>query len=167
MADQGQAPGARVKEEFLEQHLWPPFTQMQGLKPVVMERAEGALVWDSDGNEYIDAFASLWTVNVGHGRTEIHDAIKAQMEKLSIYHIFQIANEPAIKLADQGGRAHARRPQPRVPHARRRGVGRDRRQDGAPVLAQQGQGHQVHGHVPRALVPRHDHDQRRAPRASP
>ncbi len=72
---------------------------MQGLKPVVMERAEGALVWDSDGNEYIDAFASLWTVNVGHGRQEIFDAINAQMQKMAIYHIFQIGNEPAIKLA--------------------------------------------------------------------
>src|SRR5512140_3914243 len=101
MEDQAQVQATGVKEEFLEQHLWPPFTQMQGLKPVVMERAEGALVWDSDGNEYIDAFASLWTVNVGHGRKEIHDAITAQMGKLSIYHIFQIANEPAIKLANK------------------------------------------------------------------
>lgn len=101
MAEQDQAGTGGVKEEFLEQHLWPPFTQMQNLKPIVMERAEGAVVWDSDGNEYIDAFASLWTVNVGHGRTEIHDAIKAQMEKLSIYHIFQIANEPAVKLANK------------------------------------------------------------------
>jgi 4-aminobutyrate--pyruvate transaminase len=80
-------------------HLWPPFTQLQGLKPIIMERAEGAVVYDSEGNAYIDAFASLWTVNVGHGRQEIFDAIKAQMEKLAIYHIFQIANEPTIKLA--------------------------------------------------------------------
>ena len=57
------------------------------------------VVWDSDGNEYIDAFASLWTVNVGHGRQEIYDAINEQAKKLAIYHIFQIANEPAIKLA--------------------------------------------------------------------
>ena len=99
MTQQGQPGAGGVKDEFLEQHLWPPFTQMQGLKPVVMERAEGALVWDSDGNEYIDAFASLWTVNVGHGRQEIYDAINAQMQKLAIYHIFQIANEPALKLA--------------------------------------------------------------------
>ena len=38
-------------------------------------------------------------MNVGHGRQEIYDAINAQMQKLAIYHIFQIANEPAIKLA--------------------------------------------------------------------
>lgn len=89
---------ARLEDEFLG-HLWPPFTQLQGLKPIIMERAEGAVVYDTEGNEYIDAFASLWTVNVGHGRSEIFDAIRAQMEKLAIYHIFQIANEPSIRLA--------------------------------------------------------------------
>jgi len=92
-------PGrAGLSEDFLS-HLWPPFTQLQGLKPIIMDRAEGAVVYDTEGNEYIDAFASLWTVNVGHGRTEIYDAIKAQMEKLAIYHMFQIANEPSVRLA--------------------------------------------------------------------
>jgi adenosylmethionine-8-amino-7-oxononanoate aminotransferase len=100
--DHGEAlPAAEVdtlNDDFLG-HLWPPFTQLQNLKPVIMERAEGAVVYDAQGKEYIDAFASLWTVNVGHGRTEIFDAIKAQMEKLAIYHMFGIANEPSIRLA--------------------------------------------------------------------
>jgi adenosylmethionine-8-amino-7-oxononanoate aminotransferase len=90
--------GEVLEEQFLG-HLWPPFTQMQGLKPIIMDHAEGAVVYDNQGKAYIDAFASLWTVNVGHGRTEIIDAVKAQAEKLAIYHIFQIANEPSIKLA--------------------------------------------------------------------
>ena len=89
---------AKLADDFLG-HLWPPFTQMEGLKPTIMERAEGALVYDSEGKAYIDAFASLWTVNVGHGRKEIFEAIQAQAEKLAIYHIFQIANEPSIRLA--------------------------------------------------------------------
>ena len=99
MAEHGQAPAGGVQEEF--QHLWPPFTQMQNLTPIVMDHAEGSVVWDTEGNEYIDAFASLWTVNVGHGRQEIYDAINEQAKKLAIYHIFQIANEPAIKLAEK------------------------------------------------------------------
>ncbi|MEE4275104.1 MAG: aspartate aminotransferase family protein [Thermoleophilia bacterium] len=99
MAQGFDDPGTQQLQQDFLGHLWPPFTQMQGLKPVIMERAEGAVVYDTEGNEYIDAFASLWTVNVGHGRTEIYDAVKAQMEKLAIYHIFQIANEPSIKLA--------------------------------------------------------------------
>ena len=98
MAQGFDDPATALEQDFLG-HLWPPFTQMQGLTPVIMDSAEGALVYDTDGNEYIDAFASLWTVNVGHGRTEIHDAIHAQMETLASYHIFHIANQPTIKLA--------------------------------------------------------------------
>jgi adenosylmethionine-8-amino-7-oxononanoate aminotransferase len=98
MTEQVGAGTEVLEKDFLE-HLWPPFTQMQGLKPVIMERAEGAVVYDTAGKPYIDAFASLWTVNVGHGRQEVFDAIKAQMEQLAIYHIFQIANVPSIKLA--------------------------------------------------------------------
>lgn len=89
---------AQLENQFLE-HLWPPFTQVQGLKPIIMDHAEGAIVYDTNGKAYIDAFASLWTVNVGHGRQEIIDAITTQAQKLAVYHIFQIANEPAVKLA--------------------------------------------------------------------
>jgi putrescine aminotransferase len=99
MADSFSTDDIRLLEQQMLQHLWPPFTQMQGLQPVIMDHAEGAVVYDIHGNEYIDAFASLWTVNVGHGRQEIFDAIKAQMEHLACYHIFQIANAPSIKLA--------------------------------------------------------------------
>ena len=80
-------------------HLWPPFTQMQGLKPVIIERGEGAVVWDTEGNEYVDAFASLWTVNVGHGRQEIIDAVVEQAKDLACFHMFGIANPPSIRLA--------------------------------------------------------------------
>jgi adenosylmethionine-8-amino-7-oxononanoate aminotransferase len=98
MADAHEHDSDALERDFLD-HLWPPFTQLQGLAPVVMESAEGAVVRDTTGKEYVDAFASLWTVNVGHGRQEIFDAIDAQMKKLAIYHTFQIANRPAIDLA--------------------------------------------------------------------
>jgi adenosylmethionine-8-amino-7-oxononanoate aminotransferase len=87
-----------LADDFLG-HLWPPFTQMAGLEPTIMERADGAVVYDTEGHAYIDAFASLWTVNVGHGRKEIFDAIAAQAEKLAVYHIFQIGNVPSIRRA--------------------------------------------------------------------
>jgi putrescine aminotransferase len=88
-----------LKKEYAE-HLWPPFTQMQGMSPVIIERGDGAVVWDVEGKEYIDAFASLWTVNVGHGRQEIFDAIAAQAQQLACYHMFSGAtNRPSIELA--------------------------------------------------------------------
>ena len=63
-------------------------------------RGEGAVVWDDAGNRYVDAMASLWYCNVGHGRTEIADAVAAQMATLSGYHCFDpFTNEPAEQLA--------------------------------------------------------------------
>jgi adenosylmethionine-8-amino-7-oxononanoate aminotransferase len=100
MADQLTSHDSQqLKKDFTE-HLWPPFTQMQGVSPIIIERGEGAVVWDIDGNEYIDAFASLWTVNVGHGRQEIFDAIATQAQQLACYHMFAGAtNAPSIELA--------------------------------------------------------------------
>ena len=67
---------------------------------LVLTRGEGARVWDSDGMEYIDATAGLWFANVGHGRTEIADAVAAQLRTLASHHIFgDHANEPALELA--------------------------------------------------------------------
>ena len=65
--------------------------------------------------------------------------------------------QPAVDQAGgEGRRAAARRPRPRLPLPRRRRGGRDGAQDGASVLAQQGPGLQVHGLLPRPLLPRHD-----------
>lgn len=55
---------------------------------VSLVRAEGVRLWDDKGNEYIDALGSLWYCQVGHGRSEIIDAITEQMKKLGSYHTF-------------------------------------------------------------------------------
>ena len=51
-------------------------------------RGEGSLVFDSDGREYVDAMANLWLCQVGHGRTEIIDAVTAQMHRMEAYNTF-------------------------------------------------------------------------------
>ncbi len=69
---------------------------------ITLERGEGALVWDSDGNQLIDSMASLWYCNVGHGRTEIADAVHAQMTTLETYSCFDpFTNGPADALAER------------------------------------------------------------------
>ena len=61
---------------------------------------EGAVVWDDAGNRYVDAMASLWYCNVGHGRTEIADAVAEQMRTLAGYHCFDpFTNEPAERIS--------------------------------------------------------------------
>lgn len=65
-------------------------------------RGQGARVWDRRGNEYVDALASLWYCNVGHGRGEIADAVASQMRQLAAYHAFdRFTNGPAEELAAQ------------------------------------------------------------------
>ena len=63
-------------------------------------RGSGALVWDDQGNRYVDGLASLWYCNIGHGRAEIADAVAAQMRQLETYHCFErFSNPPAEELA--------------------------------------------------------------------
>lgn len=52
-------------------------------------RGEGALIYDETGRRYVDAMASLWYCNVGHGRKEIARAVADQIEKLENYHLFE------------------------------------------------------------------------------
>ncbi|MCH2438673.1 MAG: aminotransferase class III-fold pyridoxal phosphate-dependent enzyme [Acidimicrobiales bacterium] len=64
-------------------------------------RGEGSLVFDSDGREYVDAMANLWLCQVGHGRTEIIDAITAQMRQIEAYNTFApFTNGPASRVAE-------------------------------------------------------------------
>jgi putrescine---pyruvate transaminase len=63
-------------------------------------RGQGALVWDSSGREYVDGMASLWYCAIGHGRSEMADAVAAQMRTLAAYSTFDpFTNEPAEQLA--------------------------------------------------------------------
>lgn len=43
----------------------------------------GALVWDHTGHEMIDAMASLWYCQIGHGRGDMADAVAAQIRQIA------------------------------------------------------------------------------------
>ena len=55
---------------------------------LVMAESEGAYVYDSDGQRYLDAQGGLWCVNAGYGRAEIADAMAEQARKLAYYSPF-------------------------------------------------------------------------------
>jgi adenosylmethionine-8-amino-7-oxononanoate aminotransferase len=69
---------------------WHPFAAMGAVRDAefVVVRGEDVWLWDEGGRRYLDATASLWCVNAGHGRTEIADAVAAQMRELATYHTF-------------------------------------------------------------------------------
>ncbi len=99
------------------QRFWHPFADMRSVVAngeLVIERGEGACVYDAAGRRYIDATAGLWYCNVGHGRREIADAAAAQMAWLAAYSTFgDLANRPALDLAERVG-AYAPLEEPRV-----------------------------------------------------
>jgi adenosylmethionine-8-amino-7-oxononanoate aminotransferase len=84
-------------------HLLHPVSNLRALRddgPLIMVRGEDVFLWDSDGKRYIDAFAGLWNVNVGHGRAELADVAAAQMREVAfVPNFFGLASPPPIELA--------------------------------------------------------------------
>ena len=67
-----------------------------------MVRGQGSVVYDNHGNQYIDAMASLWYCAVGHGRSDMAEAIARQAGTLAAYSTFDpFTNEPAEELAQK------------------------------------------------------------------
>ncbi len=54
----------------------------------VITTGEGVHIVDRDGRKMLDAFAGLYCVNVGYGRTEIAEAISKQAHELAYYHSY-------------------------------------------------------------------------------
>ncbi|MEY8880797.1 aspartate aminotransferase family protein [Donghicola sp. XS_ASV15] len=54
----------------------------------VIKTATGCHIEDRDGTKLLDAFAGLYCVNVGYGRTDIADAIADQARELAYYHSY-------------------------------------------------------------------------------
>jgi adenosylmethionine-8-amino-7-oxononanoate aminotransferase len=68
----------------------------------VWVRGHGAMLVDADGREYIDGLAGLWNVVLGHGRRELADAARAQMETLAYVSGYSGSSNPrAIELAER------------------------------------------------------------------
>jgi adenosylmethionine-8-amino-7-oxononanoate aminotransferase len=64
-------------------------------------RGAGSLVYDDTGKDYVDGLGSLWYCQVGHGRTEIIDAVADQMRRIEAFNIFDpFTNEPADRVAE-------------------------------------------------------------------
>ena len=52
--------------------------------PVVIQRAQGVWMWDSDGNRYLDMMSAYSAVNVGHAHPRILDALNRQASRLAV-----------------------------------------------------------------------------------
>jgi len=86
-------------------HLIHPITEFRTHEkagPRIFTGGKGIRLETEDGQTVIDGFSGLFNINVGHGRTEIADAVFNQMKQLSYYPSFYgFSAEPAIKLAER------------------------------------------------------------------
>jgi adenosylmethionine-8-amino-7-oxononanoate aminotransferase len=84
-------------------HHLHPVSNLKHLRehgPLVLAHGEGVYLWDTDGKRYIDGFAGLWNVNVGHGRQELAAAAAQQIEDVAfVPTFFGLASPPTIELA--------------------------------------------------------------------
>ncbi|MGB2840719.1 MAG: aspartate aminotransferase family protein [Actinomycetes bacterium] len=98
-------PGDDRLAENARDHLWMHFTRHstyeQGGHVPVITRGDGAYIWDDQGNKYLDGLAGLFTVQVGHGRTELAEVMAKQASELAFFPLWSYAHPPAIELADR------------------------------------------------------------------
>jgi L-2,4-diaminobutyrate transaminase len=72
------------------------------LPSTIVDTASGVRIRDNAGNELIDAFAGLYCVNIGYGRTEVADAIARQAHKLAYFHTYAgHSTEELIRLSNR------------------------------------------------------------------
>lgn len=84
------------------QYLWHPYTQHKtAALPIGITRGEGVLLWDENGNEYIDAIASWWVNPYGHSNKYIADAIYKQLTSLEHVLFGGFTHEPAVVLSER------------------------------------------------------------------
>jgi adenosylmethionine-8-amino-7-oxononanoate aminotransferase len=63
---------------------------------------DGAYIYDTKGNRYLDAVGGMWCTNIGLGREEMADAIADQVRKLAYSNPFcDMANVTAIELSEK------------------------------------------------------------------
>ncbi len=90
--------------ELDRRYLWHPFTsQRQWVEgePLVIERAEGNYLIDSEGRRYLDGVSSLWVTVHGHNRPEINQAIREQLDRMAHSTLLGLTHPGAAELAER------------------------------------------------------------------
>jgi len=85
-------------------YIWHPFTQMQewmGEEPCIISGGGGHFLIDVQGKKYLDGVSSLWCNVHGHRKSEIDEAIRAQLERIAHSTLLGLSHVPGIQLAEK------------------------------------------------------------------
>src|SRR6201981_110126 len=82
-----------------------PYTNLASFRetgPLIIEKAQGIYVYDTEGKPYIEGMAGLWCTALGYGNEELVAVAAEQMRKLSFAHLFTgRSHNPAIELGEK------------------------------------------------------------------
>jgi len=92
-------PTAAELADWDLRHFWHAFTAMDEYEPLVIERAQGVWLFDTEGNRYLDGVSSLWCNLHGHRHPRIDAAIVEQLGRVAHSTSLGLANIPAVELA--------------------------------------------------------------------
>ena len=86
----------------MTRNLWLHFARQgpEFTAPVIV-RGEGVTIYDDRGKSYLDGLSGLFTVQVGHGRSELAAAAARQAETLAFFPIWGYATPTAIELSER------------------------------------------------------------------
>ncbi|HZF85004.1 MAG TPA: aspartate aminotransferase family protein [Burkholderiaceae bacterium] len=92
----------RSDAAWLDAH-WMPFTANRQFKadPRLIVEGKGAYFTDADGRKIFDGLSGLWCTGLGHGRTEIAEAVGRQVAKLDYSPGFQFGHPLSFELANR------------------------------------------------------------------
>ncbi len=84
------------------QVIWHPFTQQKNRQaPVPIVKGKGTLLFDENGNTYIDAISSWWVTLHGHAHPYIAEKLYQQALQLEQVIFAGFTHEPAVALAEK------------------------------------------------------------------
>jgi glutamate-1-semialdehyde aminotransferase len=75
-----------------------PTQFVEGVAPAFCERAEGARIWDVDGNEYLDYTLALGPMILGYCHPEVDEAVR---EQLALGTTFTLPHRLEVELAEE------------------------------------------------------------------
>jgi len=82
--------------------IWHPYTQHKTSgPPIPIAKGEGALLFDEEGNTYIDAISSWWVNLHGHANPYIAEKLYQQALTLEQVIFTRFTHEPAVRLAER------------------------------------------------------------------
>jgi acetylornithine/N-succinyldiaminopimelate aminotransferase len=91
---------AQIATRLLQERAAAALMPNYGMPPLALERGAGCLVWDADGNSYLDLLGGIAVTSLGHSHPAIIAAVSEQVARLT--HVSNLyLHEGQVALAER------------------------------------------------------------------